>query len=434
MLSLSLSTAAQEAAVPAGPALRGKEWYGYWEDWCNENEDVTWWDDSIPGNCRGGCVLQKGLFAKAKTFNTLSYAFSTLLKQPKPDQNDCASGCPLWDGRALYREKDVSITLESTVEAPSATVASIGEFCRLARMFPSGPKRCLIAIGGWSDWARLGSVDNAKALARLAAKLVLHTLADGVDLDFEHLAEYTKRYGDGEYDAYVALANNLRAQLDAITPAVWNETVSKRLAALREAPASKYTKANLAYLPEVARNGPPRFELVYTTRFNAFRNPAAPFDWEANQTNRTYATDDEGLKIWPQARGAFDTVNIMSYDQDAGLALDFAHILTNFHEHGGIPAEKLNIGFEPGEQGGGGTWEGQQADLKAVDLVNRGKWGGAMIWGVNPDKSDQPQAYKLEAGFVDAVASRLQAPAWPWGSAPRYTPLSGTVPEMVEAA
>merc|ERR1712039_129926 len=128
------------------------------------------------------------------------------------------------------------------------------------------------------------------------------------------------------------------------------------------------------------------------------------------------------MGIWPVLSQAFDTVNIMSYDQDAGMVLNFQNILTNFHVHGEVPMEKINIGFEPGEQGGGGTWEGQAADLAAVDFVNSGKWGGAMIWGADPDRGDQPQAKKIEAGFVSAVSGNLSYPVWPWGKAPKYTP------------
>lgn len=171
----------------------------------------------------------------------------------------------------------------------------------------------------------------------------------------------------------------------------------------------------------------PKFELVYTTRFNAFRNPDSPYDYEKSGAGKEFLTDDEGQKIWPALYNAFDTVNIMSYDQDAGMELDFEHILTNFHVHGSVPMEMINIGFEPGEQGGGGTWEGQDADLAAVDFVNSGKWGGAMIWGVNPDKVDQPEAKKIEDAFVAAVSGKLQYPAWPWGKAPDYTPSQAQV-------
>ena len=80
---------------PHTPQLCTHNRYGYWEDWCNENEDVEWWDDTTEGHCAGGCVVQKGFFAKAKSYNTLSYAFSTLLKQPKPDQSSTFDVAPV---------------------------------------------------------------------------------------------------------------------------------------------------------------------------------------------------------------------------------------------------------------------------------------------------------------------------------------------------
>jgi len=406
--------------------MRSKEWYGYWEDWCNENEDVTWWDDNTPGHCNAGCVIEKSFQKKAASYNTLVYAFSTLLKQPKAEQDSCSKGsCPVWDGNAIYREKDRSITADSTVDKPSPSVVSISDFCRMARQSPNGPKRCIIGLGGWSDWARLGSKENAQKLSKLVGKLVLHTFADGIDMDFEHLAEYSSQYGDVELDAYIELVKGIRAELDAITPAVWKDAAQQRIDAFNASKQQDFKRwhaKQVDYLQQVMANELPKFELVYTTRFNAFRNPDSPYDYEKNGAGKEYITDDEGQKIWPALYDAFDTVNIMSYDQDAGMTLDFKNILNNFHVHGSVPMEMINIGFEPGEQGGGGTWEGQDADLAAVDFVNSGKWGGAMIWGVNPDKADQPQAKKIQDAFVAAVSGKLQHPTWPWGKAPDYTP------------
>lgn len=156
------------------------------------------------------------------------------------------------------------MTASSVIEKPSATVVSTSEFCRLARQFPSGPKRCLIALGGWSDWARIGSTKNAQKLAQLAAKLVLHTFADGIDLDFEHLSEYERSYGAGEIQAYTELANGIRTNLDAITPAEWNATVARRITALQAGPSNKYSKANVAYL-----EGGEHFPLSHTLHSHA---------------------------------------------------------------------------------------------------------------------------------------------------------------------
>jgi hypothetical protein len=61
-----------------------------------------------------------------------------------------------------------------------------------------------VSLGGWSDWARIGSVEAANDLAKLVGKLVLYTFADGVDLDFEHLSPFVNAFpGDNEIE-YVA--------------------------------------------------------------------------------------------------------------------------------------------------------------------------------------------------------------------------------------
>jgi len=127
--------------------------------------------------------------------------------------------------------------------------------------------------------------------------------------------------------------------------------------------------------------------------------------------------------VYPGMGSSVDTLNIMSYDMDPGMKLNFEKILYNYHTFGKVPKMKLNIGFEPGEQGGGGNWEGPERDLKAVDYVNENGFGGAMIWGVNPDKKDTPHSYEITPEFVKNVTEKLTYPPWPWGKAPIYTPL-----------
>merc|ERR1712226_942144 len=101
-------------------------------------------------------------------------------------------------------------------------------------------------------------------------------------MDFEHLAEYQSTYGDVEIDAYIALVKGIRAEFDAITPKVWSDAANARIEAYKASKKEDFQqwyKQQVAYLEQVVANGPPRFELVYTTRFNAFRNPSDPFDW-----------------------------------------------------------------------------------------------------------------------------------------------------------
>ena len=80
----------------ASGELRGKQWYGYWEDWCNEDVDVTWYDDNTPGHCDAGCVIETSFHKQTASCSIVAYAFSTLLRQPNADQDDCSAGCLLW--------------------------------------------------------------------------------------------------------------------------------------------------------------------------------------------------------------------------------------------------------------------------------------------------------------------------------------------------
>ena len=65
---------------------------------------------------------------------------------------------------------------------------------------PNGPKRAKITLGGWSDYARLATVGNAQKAAKLIAKAVQVTFADGVDLDFEHMTDFDTFAGDREFE------------------------------------------------------------------------------------------------------------------------------------------------------------------------------------------------------------------------------------------
>lgn len=408
--------------------VRGKQWLGYWQLWANEHEDVTWWQDNVPKNCAAGCVLRKGFFRKAATYNTVEFCFVTLIPHTDPDQNDCSKGpCPVWNGKALYNEKDTAMSDSMTIANPSSSVISIADFCRFARKHPDGPKRCNIGIGGWSDWARIATAENAEHIAKLAAKLVLFTFADGIDLDFEHLAEYTRKFGDGEYEAYTHMVNSIRKEMDAITPQMWSNAIQERTTALQAHKGKAvYYREMVEYLGELAANPMPHFELIYTTRFNAFLDTAHPWNYlDPNSTHpdQPYITDNEGQRVWANASTSFDTVNVMSYDADKGMKLNYGQILDNFHTQGGVPKAIINIGFEPGNQAGE-FWPGEARDLKAVSNVNANGYGGAMIWTINPDKHDNPKAYTIVPGFNKHIAAALQAPKWPWGTPPKYTPYS----------
>ena len=65
---------------------------------------------------------------------------------------------------------------KTDIQNMTAGLTAIAEVVRLGRMHPAGPKRTKITLGGWSDFARLGSVPNAQKAAALAAKMVQFTL------------------------------------------------------------------------------------------------------------------------------------------------------------------------------------------------------------------------------------------------------------------
>merc|ERR1719247_882606 len=91
-------------------------------------------------------------------------------------------------------------------------IIAIADVVRMARMHPSGPKRTKITLGGWSDYARIGSAENGVKLGKLMAKFVAYTFADGIDIDMEHLSPYN-RMGD-EYGGLVAFVSTLRSEFD----------------------------------------------------------------------------------------------------------------------------------------------------------------------------------------------------------------------------
>merc|ERR1719247_2321572 len=189
----------------------------------------------------------------------------------------------------------------------------------------------------------------------------------------------------------------------------------------------------MKHLIEVATQGPPHLEISWTTRFNAFVpkdnvwNYLMPDSPKPN-SSFTFETDNEGLKFWPQVQDIVDTVNIMAYDagSSAGpLKLNFTTILDNFAKYGKVPASKINMGFEPGEQSGAGVWEGEALDeavAKAIKNKETGDHtgGGVAEWAINPNSVQAPSASVQAPKQAKAMAAILNPP-WPFGTAPTYT-------------
>lgn len=108
-----------------------------------------------------------------------------MTQDPNPDQLDCSGshggkkdpGCPVWDGNAIYLSKAskpfaIAVDASTTAEKPTPSIIAIGEAVRLGRMHPDGPKRVKVTLGGWSDFARLSTVELGQKAGVLGAKLV----------------------------------------------------------------------------------------------------------------------------------------------------------------------------------------------------------------------------------------------------------------------
>merc|ERR1712100_256723 len=119
----------------------------------------------------------------------------------------------------------------TTIDKPTSSIVAISEAVRMGRMHPDGPKRVKIVLGGWSDYARIGSVANGEELAKVMGKFVAHTFADGVDLDLEHLTPYD-RMGD-EFDGLVAFINAMRGELDSVA-SNWASNAAAKKAAMQK--------------------------------------------------------------------------------------------------------------------------------------------------------------------------------------------------------
>jgi len=414
------------------------ELLGYLENWNN----VKWWDNNIPGNCQMGCMVPDSYLKALGPYTSINYGFTFLTEKPNPDQTACknsTSKCPIWDGKAIYiaaatKQDSKVVTAATTATDLTSGLVGIGEACRLARMAPSGPKRCKVSLGGWSDWARLGSPANAELIAKLVGKLVGYSFADGVDLDFEHLTPYDSQFGGSEFNAFETLVKSIRKELGVVA-STWHQTAKERAEALNATytklqPWQKkqafYYPTNIQYMAEIQRNPVPVLELSWTTRFNAFVPENDRFNYllpSSPVPNVSFATDNEGQRIWQTLSSVVDTVNIMAYDasSEAGpLALNFSAIVRNFIDVGKVPPSKVSLGFEPGNQATGAVWEGLAVDLAAAADAKSLGLAGTFIWALNPDPGT--------AGAKQApiLAKKLQAAtgaSWPsrFGPVPSYS-------------
>jgi len=375
-----------------------------------------------------------------KDYSALNYGFSLLTQNTDPDQVGCtavgdpdpAGPCPEWDGNNIYLAKasmqgSIAVNLGTTIDVPTPSIVAITEAVRMGRMHPDGPKRVKITLGGWSDYARIGSVANGEKLAKVMGIFVAHTFADGVDLDLEHLTPYNKM--GKEFDGLIAFINAMRTELDSVASNWATNAKAKKdamnktyagLANWQKANVKNYYETNFKYLDEVAANPVPKMEISWTTRFNAFLPDDNPWNYLTPDTPipaKNYESDNEGKKLWPGAGHNIDTVNIMAYDA-GGIKFNFETVLKNFVAYSGDPsiAGKINIGFEPGEQAAGGAWEGMDVDKATAQFALDNGYGGAMVWAANPNPKQAPTGSTLCPELASNL-NKIMKPTYAWGAA-----------------
>jgi len=417
------------------------ELLGYLENW---GPDVKWWDNNLPGNCLMGCIKAEPFLQKVKPYSSINYGFSFLTTKPDPDQDGCgtekpAGPCNQWAGDNIYlaeagKQGSIAVNDATTIQEVSPSIIAIADVVRMGRMHPDGPKRVKIVLGGWSDFARMGTAENGAKAAKLMAKFTEFTFADGVDIDMEHLTPFNDM--GNEFEALQSFISTLSEEFEAVSGR-WADTAMARKSALQseydgledweKTNVKQFYETTMNYLDEVAQNPVPKLEISWTTRFNAFLPEGDKWNYlqpDSGQMTEPFATDDEGRNLWPEVGDLIDTVNVMAYDAgtpDGGtLHFNFSTIISNFVEQGGVPARKINMGFEAGEQAAGGIWEGLDEDKEAGQMIVDRNSGGGMVWAINPDPSQHPEAATQCPILADALAEILK-PEYAWGPAPTYT-------------
>merc|ERR1712159_702877 len=78
-----------------------------------------------------------------------------------------------------------------------------------------------------------------------------------------------------------------------------------------------------------------------------------------------------------------------TFDSAGPLKINFTTVLSNFATYGKVPASKINMGFEPGEQSGAGVWEGEALDEAVATAIKNKQTGdhtggGVAEWAINP--------------------------------------------------
>ena len=161
-------------------------------------------------------------------------------------------------------------------------------------------------------------------------------------------------------------------------------------------------------------------------RFNAFIPKDDKFNYLVPGSpvpKDNFATDNEGLRLWDSIKSSIGNINVMCYDggfEDGALQLNFTQVLKNFNEIGGVPKETLTLGMEPGEQNGGGVWEGYETDVDNIAMVKAEGYGGVMFWAINQDPALMPDSVKYAPMLADSSFKSL-TPTYPDDVTPTFS-------------
>merc|ERR1719228_1118521 len=154
----------------------------------------------------------------------------------------------------------------------------------------------------------MGTTANAEKLGQMVADMVAYSFADGIDLDFEHLTEFSG-FAD-EFAPFRTLITSIRHHFDTDVTPNWVSRARARKAWLQDAyddladwakQQSYYYPTNMKYMDDLINNGPPRLSITWTTRFNAFLPEGNPWNYlkpDSPVPSENFATDNEGFKIW----------------------------------------------------------------------------------------------------------------------------------------
>jgi hypothetical protein len=385
---------------------------GYWTNWTNWLK-VTPEDTASMAGCTH-CI----------------YSFITLASI---NDHDNPTTDP-WNGNNLYANTiPLFVNTNTTIEDPTnppldlegndEAMGSIHQMETFIKIVQANQKKAYLAIGGWSDTQSTPKFTNglasANKMTNMLKKLLIHTGADGIDFDWEHLGSWYNSSGN-------------------ITHPSLEDKVDRCLF--------------LGYLMKLMYNA--GITLAYTTRSNAF----VPYQYMYDTTKVTGSSDLEGLFISiggeyngdgspesltkyrndalaqysnallpgytaPKFTPKFEYMAMMTYDGAVGViananeavngvdlasygvqsvtsrtALDnqygfeeIKQVVDDNQRVSGLNNKQIVTGFEPVIQAAGGVPMTTETGTEVAKWIFDENRGGCIIWAINGNTNDGAQ-------------------------------------------